>query len=131
MATEILINDGGAPARILPFVAAEDITAGSALTVDTSGEIQNANAGDSGGQQFAVVGYALTTITSGNIVSVISGHGVILNVNCINLNAGVALMMGTTDGRLLAASNATLDPSDCATTLENNSGAGLTKVITH
>ncbi len=131
MATEILINDGGAPARILPFVAAETITAGNALTVNTSGQIQNANAGDSGGQQFAVVGYALTTITSGNVVSVISGHGVILNVNCVDLNAGVALMMGTTDGQLLAASNATLDPSDCATTLENNSGAGLTKVITH
>ena len=31
MATEILINDGGAPARILPFTAA------SAVTVCTSG----------------------------------------------------------------------------------------------
>ena len=131
MTTEILINDGGAPARILPLVAAEDITAGNALTVDTSGEIQNANAGDSGGQQFAVVGYALTTITSGNVVSVISGHGIILNVNCADLNAGVGLMMGTTDGRLLAATNATTKPSCQATTLENNSAAGLTKVITH
>ena len=131
MATEILINDGGAPARILPFVAAEDVTAGNALTFNTSGEVKNANAGDSGGQQFAVVGYALTTITSGNVVSVISGHGVILNVNCADLNAGVGLMMGTTDGRLLAATNAAAAPSCQATTLENNSAAGLTKVITH
>ncbi len=131
MATEILINDGGAPARILPFVAAEDITAGNALTFDTSGEVKNANSGDSAGDQFAVCGYALTTITSGNVVSVISGHGVILNVNVADLNAGVGLMMGTTDGRLLAATNATTKPSCQATTLENNSAAGLTKVITH
>ena len=39
MATEILLNDGGAPARILPFVAGEDVTAGNALTVNTSGEV--------------------------------------------------------------------------------------------
>ena len=57
MATEILINDGGAPARILPFVAAEDITAGNALTVDTSGEVVNANTGDAA-NKFAAVGYA-------------------------------------------------------------------------
>ena len=36
MATEILVNDGGAPARILPFNAGEAITAGDALSIDTS-----------------------------------------------------------------------------------------------
>ena len=40
MATEILINDGGAPARILPYEAAEAITAGSACTVDANGKLQ-------------------------------------------------------------------------------------------
>ena len=130
MATEILLNDGGAPARILPFVAAEAITAGNALTVDTSGEVVNANTGDAA-NKFAVIGYALTTITSGNIVSVISGHGVVLNVNCADVAAGIVMMMGTTDGRLLTATNAAA-AADCqATTLENNSAAGLTKVITH
>jgi len=130
MATEILINDGGAPARILPFVAAEDITAGNALTVDTSGEVVNANTGDAA-NKFAAVGYALTTITSGNIVSVITGHGVVLNVNCADVAAGIAMMMGTTDGRLLTATAAASGPMSQATTLENNSAAGLTKVITH
>ena len=130
MATEILINDGGAPARILPFVAAEDITAGNALTVDTSGEVVNANTGDAA-NKFAAVGYALTTITSGNIVSVITGHGVVLNVNCADVAAGIAMMMGTTDGRLLTATAAASGPLSQATTLENNSAAGLTKVITH
>jgi len=128
MATEILINDGGAPARILPFVAAEDITAGYALAVNSSGEVKLANSGDS---EFAVVGYGLTTITSGNIVSVITGHGVVLNVYCANVNAGVGMMLGTTDGQLITATNATTKPGCQATTLENNSGAGLTKVITH
>ena len=130
MATEILLNDGGAPARILPFVTGEDVTAGNALTVNTSGEVVNANSGDAA-NKFAVVGYALTTITSGNIASVITGHGVVLNVYCANVNAGVGMMLGTTDGQLITATNATTKPGCQATTLENNSGAGLTKVITH
>jgi len=128
MATEILINDGGAPARILPFVAAEDVTAGYALAVNSSGEVKLADSDDS---EFAAIGYALTTITSGNIVSVISGHGVILNVYCDDQAAGVGMMLGTTDGQLTIATNAAAATNCQATTLENNDGAGLTKVITH
>ena len=128
MATEILLNDGGAPARILPFVAAEDVTAGYAIAINSSGEAKLADADDS---EFAVIGYALTTITSGNIVSVISGHGVILNVYCADVAAGVGMMLGTTDGQLITATNAAAKPNCQATTLENNSAAGLTKVITH
>ena len=37
MATEILINDGGAPSRILPFIASEDISAGEVLKAGTTG----------------------------------------------------------------------------------------------
>ncbi len=128
MATEILLNDGGAPARILPFVAAEDVTAGYAIAINSSGEAKLADSDDS---EFAVIGYALTTITSGNIVSVISGHGVILNVYCADVAAGVGMMLGTTDGQLITATNAAAKPNCQATTLENNSAAGLTKVITH
>ena len=128
MATEILLNDGGAPARILPFVAAETCTAGYAIAVNSSGEAKLADADDS---EFAVIGYALTTITSGNIVSVISGHGVVLNVYCADVAAGVGMMLGTTDGQLITATNAAAKPNCQATTLENNDGAGLTKVITH
>ena len=128
MATEILLNDGGAPARILPFVATEDVTAGYAIAVNSSGEAKLADADDS---EFAVIGYALTTITSGNIVSVISGHGVVLNVYCADVAAGVGMMLGTTDGQLITATNAAAKPNCQATTLENNSAAGLTKVITH
>jgi len=129
MATEILLNDGGAPARILPFVAAEDVTAGNLLTVDTNGKVQNANSGDTG-YDFVGIGYALTTITSGNVASVITGHGVILNINAADLGAGIALMMGTTDGRMLTADNGAGSPKSQAVTLENNSAAGLTRCIT-
>ena len=127
MATEILINDGGAPARILPFVAAEDITAGYALAVNSDGNVKLASSSDS---ELAAIGYGLTTITSGNIVSVISGHGVILNVYCAAITAGKGLMLGTTDGQMVEASNATLLPNCQATALETGTG-GLTKVITH
>ena len=42
MASEILVNDGGAPARILPFEAGENITAGDVLSIDTSGKVVKA-----------------------------------------------------------------------------------------
>ena len=127
MATEILINDGGAPARILPFVAAEDITAGYAIAINSDGKAKLSDRDDS---ELAAIGYALTTITSGNIVSVISGHGVILNVYCAAITAGKGLMLGTTDGQLVESTNVTLMPNNQATALETGTG-GLTKVITH
>jgi hypothetical protein len=130
MATEILINDGGAPARILPYTAAEAITAGNACTIDVNGEVQNANTGDAAGYDFAYAGVALTTVADGEICSLITGVGVVLNINCADLAAGIALMMGTTDGRLLAADNAAGSPKCQAVTLENNAAAGLTKCQT-
>ena len=49
MATEILINDGGAPARILPYTAAEAIVAGDACTIDGNGELQKADSANGSG----------------------------------------------------------------------------------
>ena len=77
MATEVLINDGGAPARILPFIANETIAAGDALSIDT-GNGQAAFPAASGSN---IVGVALTAATSGNLVNVVTGRGVILKVN--------------------------------------------------
>ena len=37
MATEVLINDGGAPARIIPYIAGSTISAGDPLQVGTDG----------------------------------------------------------------------------------------------
>ena len=129
MATEILLNDGGAPARILPFVCAEDVTAGNLLTLNADGKFQNANSGDTG-YDFAGIGCALTTITSGNVASVITGKGVILNINAADVEEGVALMMGTTDGRMLTATNAAGAPLCQAVTIEDAGAAGLRRCIT-
>ena len=129
MATEILINDGGAPARILPYTTAEAITAGDACTIDTNGKLQKADSDDSG-FDFAYVGVALTDAAASAVASVVTGQGVILNINCDDLGAGVALMMGSTEGRLTTATNAAAAPKCQAVTFENNSAAGLTKCQT-
>ena len=129
MATEILINDGGAPARILPYTTAEAITAGDACTIDTNGKLQRSDSDDTG-YDFAYVGVALTDAAASAVCSVITGEGVILNINCDDLGAGVALMMGATEGRLTTATNAAGAPKCQAVTLENNSAAGLTKCQT-
>mgnify|MGYP001200431417 FL=1 len=129
MATEILINDGGAPARILPYVTAEAITAGDACTLDTNGLLQKADSDDTG-FDFAYVGVALTDAASGAVASVVTGVGVILNINCDDVGAGVALMMGATEGRLTTADNGAGKPKCQAVTLENNAAAGLTKCQT-
>jgi len=130
MATEILINDGGAPARILPYEAAEAITAGSACTVDANGKLQLADTGDAAAK-FAYAGIALVDADSGAICSLVTGVGVILNIACANVNAGIIMMMGAaTPGELVTATNAAAAPKAQAVTLENNSGAGLTKCQT-
>ena len=132
MATEILINDGGAPARILPYTAAEAITAGEACTIDASGEVQLADSGDGSGQNFAYAGIALTTVASGAICSLVTGVGVVLNIQCSDVAAGTALMMGATAGQLDAATQATTEPKTQAVCLEAAAaaGAGLHKCQT-
>jgi len=77
MATEILINDGGAPGRILPFVAGSTIAAGDPLQITADGEV---DAGTASGAK--LLGVALTAATSGNIANVISGRGIIVKANC-------------------------------------------------
>ena len=129
MATEILINDGGAPARILPYTTVEAVSAGDACSLNTNGLLQKANSGDTG-FDFAYVGIALTDAAADAVCSVVTGVGVILNINCDDLGAGVALMMGSTEGRLTTATNGAGAPKTQAITLENNSAAGLTKCQT-
>ena len=130
MATEILINDGGAPARILPYLAAETITAGSACTIDANGKLQLADTGDAAAK-FAYAGVALVDAAAGDVVSLITGVGVVLNINCANVVTGIIMMMGAaTPGQLITATNAALAPKAQAVTLETNGGAGLTKCQT-
>ena len=78
MATEILINDGGAPARILPFTAGSTIAAGEPLGLKSDGEVSPTAASCSGTM---ALGISLTATTSGNVCNVISGRGVMLNAS--------------------------------------------------
>ena len=91
--------------------------------------MQKANTGDAN-YKFAYAGIALTTVAAGEICSLITGVGVVLNINCADVGAGIAMMMGTTDGRLLTATNAAAAAKAQAVTLENNAAAGLTKCQT-
>ena len=80
MATEILVNDGGAPARILPFTAsgAATLSGGRLVAIDdvTNGQIGLAATGAANG-----IGFLFTDSTSGQNCSVITGKGVILNLS--------------------------------------------------
>ena len=89
MATEILVNDGGAPARILPFVAGAVIEAGQCVKVAADGQVELASDKD-----LPIAGVALTAAAAiGDMVNIITGSGVILNIKCeADVNRGDALM---------------------------------------
>ena len=91
MATEVLINDGGAPARIIPYTAGSTISAGDPLQVATDGEV-DACFTTSG----SLLGVALTAATSGSIANVITGRGVVLNTLCSGSAGGDNIAIGTT-----------------------------------
>ena len=83
MATEILVNDGGAPARIMNLgVAGAAIEAGMFVDIDSNGKIQAATddqeAGSSG--EKVALGVLLVDAVSGEPTSVITGKGIVCNV---------------------------------------------------
>ena len=124
MATEILVNDGGAPARILPFVAGSTISAGLMVSIASDGEVDYASSGAT-----SALGTALTAATSGNIANIITGHGVMLNVSCSTAVAfGDSLEIGDTTGALQPVPSAALSGNSVAVALE--SGSGFLKVLT-
>ena len=124
MATEILVNDGGAPARILPFSAGEAISAGEVLKASTSAAMTAvlATSGEN-----PIIGVALTDAASGELCSVVSGRGIIVMAQATDEAAGAMLMVDGTPGQLDLKSGNTDEV--VAIALENNDGAGLTKVM--
>ena len=125
MATEILINDGGAPSRILPFVANADISAGEVVKASsTAGRVDLATVATA-----PVLGVSLTDAASGSTCNVISGRGIIVNIYVTDEAAGVNLMVDGTAGQLDEWSASPLSNQVVACTLEDNDGAGLTKCM--
>tara|TARA_R110002051_G_scaffold215927_3_gene280294 strand:- start:419 stop:817 length:399 start_codon:yes stop_codon:yes gene_type:complete len=129
MATEILVNDGGAPARILPYIAGSTITAGKLVMMYADGQVDHNTTSGS-----KVLGVALTAATTGNICNVISGHGVQLNVYTSGSNIGIGdelVAAGTASfvGMLVEKTSGTHQGQVLAIALEAGSAtAGLTKV---
>tara|TARA_R110000824_G_scaffold142002_1_gene308884 strand:+ start:328 stop:756 length:429 start_codon:yes stop_codon:yes gene_type:complete len=107
MATEILINDGGAPARILPYTAGVALSAGEAVMASTTVANEVVLADTAVGM--SVLGFALTDSAAGDMASIVTGKGVILNVQAIPGAIGAALAIGgAAAGQLAAATNATV-----------------------
>jgi len=103
MATEILVNDGGAPARILPFNAGANISAGLVCIMEADGDVNVA----ASAAATNTIGVSLTDADSGTTASIITGKGVIVNAYVSGTAAsGALLQVGTTDGELAAGTTA-------------------------
>jgi hypothetical protein len=131
MATEILVNDGGAPARIIPIIANEAITAGDAIgLVHVASGNAKAIQLDSADTSVFFVGVALADAAADAVCNVVTGRGVVCMINAADVNGGVGLMASTTDGQLTTYADGTeLYRDPVALTLEDNGAAGLTKCL--
>ena len=129
MATEILVNDGGAPCRIIPVVAAATILAGHALAYfDVTGadaKVKALNSGSAGIKDFA--GVALTGAATGEMVNMITGSGVLVRILCDNQDGGVPLMSDSTGGQLTIFAHGTASFNRTVAITAENAGAGLVK----
>ena len=130
MAKEVLVNDGGAPARILPLgIAAEAISAGQPVQVKSDGEIEGTTA------NFFMSGIALTAADSGALVNVVTGSGVIVRALCDQdaspgdyLNVAADSLVGTAKAN--THDNADSHPVGvCLEQGDAASGAQLLKVL--
>jgi len=127
MATEILVNDGGAPARILPFEATATITAGDVLEVYTDGKVRPITSA-----VYKATGVALNGAADGEMVNVISGSGIIVRViQNTNLAAGAYLMADTGNvGEVIAyAYSASAHKEMLGVTLEDVAAGALVKCL--
>ena len=122
----ILVNDGGAPARILNFIAAAAISAGAGLRIDAAGKAALAT-----DNNLPLAGVALTDAAADKQCSMVTGSGVILYMVCkLDVNRGDSLM---TDGSVVGSLEAwvlTGENTAVAYALEDAPAAGgLTKVL--
>ena len=121
----ILVNDGGAPARIINFIAAAAISAGECLKIDSAGQAALATDGT-----LPIAGYALTDAALGGQVSVITGMGLVLYAMTNTVGIGNVLMADATSAGSLNAAGDNDTDRVIAVALETNSVAStLTKVL--
>jgi len=80
-----LVNDGGAPARIINLEAGAAILAGQALMIHTDGTAIKATAAV---EYFPMAGVALVDAASGDQVSMITGSGIVCYILTAAVTAG-------------------------------------------
>ena len=87
MATEVLVNDGGAPARIMNLaLAGADLTAGLVVDINASGKIIAAADDQTGGTskaQAVALGVLLVDAADGDPTSIVTGKGIVCNVQSV------------------------------------------------
>jgi len=125
----VLINDGGAPARIMNFTAAAAISAGELLKIDGNGK-----AALSTDASLPAAGFALVDAAADDLVSVITGSGIMINAITLAVTAGESLVVSGTAGALdnSTGGGASGDDADVyvAIALETTTAVGaLTKVL--
>ena len=129
MATEILVNDGGAPARIYPFVAGSTITAGDVLMFAADGNVD-----PSTDDVEPAFGVALTDAATGATCNVVAGRGIIVRVKQnTNLAAGQICMVDSGNaGEVIAhTGTAAATKFPICMTLEDVGAGELVKVMLH
>jgi len=118
--TSVLVNDGGAPARIINFEASEAITAGSAIEVLSTGKVSMADT-----DAVRVAGFAMVDAASGDLCSVITGSGVVLmaNVDGDSVNVGIGDQLEVGENGTLIKQASPADTTTVAIALEANTAA--------
>jgi len=127
MATEVLVNDGGAPCRIIPIECSEAVTAGDVLELHTDGLVR-----PSVNDVEPAFGIALTGAAANALVNCITGSGVVVRViQNTNLATGQLVMVdGSNKGEVIAhtgTSAATKFP--IGMTLEDVAAGAYVKIL--
>jgi hypothetical protein len=122
----ILVNDGGAPARIINFKAGEAISAGMVLkNSGTAGEVLKAT--ESGARPS---GIALTDAASGDQCSMITGSGIVCYVlGKAAVGIGTLCMVDESGTPGYVDVRGVDSDADFCVTLEDISADGLVKVL--
>jgi len=128
MATEVLVNDGGAPCRIIPIACSEAVTAGDVLELHTDGKVR-----PSVNDVEPAFGIALTAqATTGGLVNCITGSGVVVRViQQTNLAAGQLVMVdGSNKGEVIAhTGTAAATKFPIGMTLEDVAAGAYVKIL--
>lgn len=96
----VLVNDGGAPARIINFEASEAMTAGTAMEITAAGKVAMAVTG-----AVNPAGFLLTDTANGDLASVVTGSGIVLHAHLdgtANIAIGDNLDIDASEGGALS-----------------------------